>query len=66
MDEAAITARIQSLQENRRAGEEQLRRLDTQQRELQQTLLRIDGALQVLTELLDDVRRHGASGEGPE
>ncbi|MBU9169774.1 hypothetical protein [Burkholderia gladioli] len=59
-----LTARIQELEDNRRAGEQQLRALETKQRELQQTLLRIGGAIQALTELRDELRQQAAPGDG--
>ncbi|MBU9264882.1 hypothetical protein [Burkholderia gladioli] len=60
MNEAAITARLQELEDNHRAGEQQLRQLEARQRELQQTLLRIAGAIQVLKELREEMRQSAA------
>ncbi|GAB7538861.1 hypothetical protein [Burkholderia sp. 22PA0106] len=64
MNEATISARLQELEDNHRAGEEQLRALENRQRELQQTLLRIAGAIQVLKELRDELRQQAVSGDG--
>lgn len=51
MNQETIARRIEELKDNYEAGQGQLRRLEAQQRELQQTLLRISGAIQVLEEL---------------
>ncbi len=47
-----VRARLAELQAEYQKGQEELRRLEMQQAQLQQTLLRISGAIQVLTELL--------------
>jgi len=54
MERQSIAHRLQELRDERRAGDAQLRQLDARRSELQQTLLRIDGAIQVLEELLRD------------
>ncbi|MCC4595923.1 hypothetical protein NRY95_10985 [Xanthomonas campestris pv. phormiicola] len=54
MNEQTIRARIEELQANYQAGRTQLQRLQAQQDELQQTLLRISGAIQALEELLQE------------
>ncbi|MDB5768102.1 MAG: hypothetical protein JWQ61_2916 [Collimonas fungivorans] len=53
MNHAVIEARIRELKDNYQAGQSQLRGLETQQKDLQQTLLRISGAIQVLQELIE-------------
>lgn len=49
---ARLRERIQQLQTEYRAGEEQLRALEQRQRDLQSTLLRISGGIQALEEML--------------
>jgi predicted nuclease with TOPRIM domain len=46
--------RLAELRDNYQAGQAQLQRLEAQRSEIQQTLLRISGAIQVLEELLDE------------
>jgi predicted nuclease with TOPRIM domain len=46
--------RLAELRDNYQAGQVQLQRLEAQRSEIQQTLLRISGAIQVLEELLDE------------
>lgn len=55
-----LRARLEQLQGEYQKGQEELRKLEVQQAALQQTLLRISGAIQVLTELLDQPQ--GAAG----
>jgi prefoldin subunit 5 len=65
MDTAAIDRikqRITELKQEQTAGGEQLRALETRQRDLQGTLMRIAGAIQVLEEVLQDAAA-GASGD---
>lgn len=47
----AMEERLKELRENFQAGQEQMRILEAKQKELQNTLLRISGAIQVLEEL---------------
>jgi hypothetical protein len=54
--------RREELREQLRVGEQRLRELDEERMQLQQTLLRIAGAAQVLDELLGDESANG-SGE---
>jgi chromosome segregation ATPase len=56
MNHEVIEARIKELKDNYQAGQAQLRSLEAQQKDLQQTLLRISGAIQVLQELLDQMQ----------
>lgn len=56
MDQDVIAARIKELKDNYQAGQVQLRNLEAQQQELQNTLLRISGAIQVLEELQQEAR----------
>ncbi|WP_211463550.1 hypothetical protein [Collimonas silvisoli] len=51
MDMQVIANRIQELKNNLSAGQEQLRVLEEKKRDLQATLMRISGAIQVLEEL---------------
>ena len=51
-DQAA--ARLQALRQEYETGQRMLADLETRQLELQQTLLRVSGAIQVLEELLAD------------
>lgn len=52
MDLEIIKARIQDLKRNQEAGEAQMLDMDQKRRELQATLIRISGAIQVLEELI--------------
>ncbi|PRG49688.1 hypothetical protein [Burkholderia gladioli] len=64
MDKAAITSRLRDLEVEYKAGEQQLRKLDEQKQDLQHTLQRIAGAIQVLKEVLEEMERNAAPGEG--
>jgi predicted nuclease with TOPRIM domain len=48
-----LTQRIEELSAEYKSGQEMLAEVEAKRAELQQTLLRISGALQVLQELLD-------------
>ncbi|MBB6252493.1 hypothetical protein [Nitrospirillum iridis] len=52
MDEAILRQRVEQLRREHEAGEAQLRALDARRTELQNTLLRIAGAIQVLEEVI--------------
>lgn len=52
MDKQIIEQRLAELKRNQAQGEQQLQKLETQKRELQATLQRINGAITVLEELL--------------
>lgn len=54
MDRDSIAQRLQQLKDERRAGDAQLQQLDARRSELQKTLIRIDGAIQVLEEVLSE------------
>jgi predicted nuclease with TOPRIM domain len=54
-----LAQRLQELKAEYEAGQKMLAELETKQANLQQTLLRISGAIQVLEELL------AANGSGP-
>ncbi|RKP46828.1 hypothetical protein [Trinickia fusca] len=56
MNEAMLVARLAELKANYEAGQMQLQRLDAQQRELQHTLLRLSGAIQLLEEMREELR----------
>jgi hypothetical protein len=57
-----LEMRLQELQRDFEIGERRLRELDAQQAQLRDTLLRIDGAMQVLRELLgNDEMQNGTS-----
>ncbi|MGX5884673.1 hypothetical protein MJS38_34515, partial [Burkholderia gladioli] len=64
MDKAAITSRLRELEQSHQAGEQQLRQLEEKRRELQNTLQRIAGAIQVLKEVLEEMEQNAAPGEG--
>lgn len=49
-----VEARLAELEREYEIGERRLRNLETEQLHLRETLLRIDGAIQVLRELLPD------------
>jgi predicted nuclease with TOPRIM domain len=57
MNAETLVARIKELRDNYQAGQAQLHKLEAQQRELQQTLLRISGAIQVLEELQQELQQ---------
>ncbi|MGJ0522299.1 hypothetical protein ACR42A_01990 [Burkholderia gladioli] len=63
MDKAAITSRLHELEQSHQAGEQQLRQLEEKRRELQNTLQRIAGAIQVLKEVLEEMEQNAAPGE---
>ncbi|MFZ3003990.1 MAG: hypothetical protein WA071_26995 [Undibacterium umbellatum] len=52
MDLEIIKAKIQDLKRNQEAGEAQMLDMEQKRRELQATLIRISGAIQVLEELI--------------
>ena len=54
MNKEILASRLKELKAERAAGEEQLRALDAHKAELQARLLRINGAIQVLEELVAD------------
>lgn len=62
--EDRITSRLRELEENHQAGEQQLRKLEEQKQDLQRTLQRIAGAIQVLKEVLAEAEKNAAPGEG--
>ena len=59
MDMEIIKARIQDLKRNQEAGEAQMLDMDQKRRELQATLIRISGAIQVLEELMAEHEQAG-------
>lgn len=60
-----LEKRVSELEDEYRAGQEMLSKLDAQRADLQQTLLRISGALQVLTELLTAEAEPATNGAEP-
>jgi prefoldin subunit 5 len=52
-----LEQRLNELRRENEAGEAQLRALTQRTEELQRTLMRIRGAIQVLEELLEEARR---------
>jgi hypothetical protein len=60
MDIEIIKKRIKELKDNRDAGEAQIKRLEAQTRDLQATLLRIGGAIQVLEEVMAEQEQEQA------
>ncbi|MDL5364328.1 hypothetical protein QSH18_01780 [Xanthomonas sp. NCPPB 2654] len=61
MDRNSIAQRLQELKDERRAGGVQLQQLDARRSDLQETLTRIDGAIQMLEELLREQEEPPAS-----
>lgn len=57
MDESVVKERIAQLKADYASGQEQLRLLEGRQRELQNTMMRISGAIQVLEEVLSDLEK---------
>lgn len=55
MDMNIIDHRLAEMKDSLASGREQMRGLDAQKRELEQTMLRISGAIQVLEELKRDL-----------
>ncbi|WP_186239521.1 hypothetical protein [Burkholderia gladioli] len=64
MDKAAITSRLRDLEVVYKAGEQRLQKLEEQTQDLQRTLLRFAGAIQVLKEMLEEMEQNAAPGEG--
>lgn len=60
-----LTARLESLREEYRAGQNMLADLEAKELDVRQTLLRISGAIQVLEELLMADRPSAANGSTP-
>lgn len=54
MNRAQLEKRVAELQTEYEAGQAMLANLDTRRAELQQTMLRISGAIEVLKELLTE------------
>ncbi|MFC6840714.1 hypothetical protein [Xanthomonas theicola] len=54
MDRHSIAQRLQALNDERCAGHARLQEMEARQRELQNMLSRIDGAIQALEELLGE------------
>lgn len=50
----SLKARLEQLKQEHAAGEQQLQALETRKNELKHTLLRIQGAIQVLEEMLSE------------
>ncbi|MBO1351121.1 MAG: hypothetical protein EBE86_028840 [Hormoscilla sp. GUM202] len=61
-----LQKRLQSLKAEYEAGEKMLADLETKQQNLQQTLLRISGAIQVIEEELADSEENGNPPSAPE
>ena len=57
-----LEQRLAELREELSAGQKVLTEIDQRRAEVQQTLLRIGGAIQVLEELLKDQQDAGAGG----
>ncbi|MBD2233292.1 hypothetical protein [Phormidium tenue] len=61
-----LQQRLQALKTEFETGQKMLVELDTKRAELQQTLLRIGGAIQVLEEVLSEIpAEDGALSDGP-
>jgi predicted nucleic acid-binding Zn-ribbon protein len=60
-----LAARLQTLRQELETGQKMLADLDVRRAELQQTILRISGAIQVLEELLVDAEAPAADGDAP-
>jgi uncharacterized coiled-coil protein SlyX len=56
-----LEKRVAELESEYQAGQNMLADLDAQRADLQQTLLRISGAIQVLKEILDTTPTNGAA-----
>ncbi|WP_186044247.1 hypothetical protein [Burkholderia gladioli] len=64
MDKAAIMSRLRDLEVEYKTGAQHLRKLEEQKQDLQSTMQRISGAIQVLKEVLEEMERNAAPGEG--
>lgn len=62
---AQLEQRVTQLESEYQAGQTMLADLDAQRADLQQTLLRISGAIQVLKELLDTTPANGTPTPEP-
>jgi hypothetical protein len=60
-----VVARLKALRQEYETGQKMLAELEARRLELQQTLLRIGGAIQVLEELLAAEQPANANGGGP-
>jgi predicted nuclease with TOPRIM domain len=63
--EGRLQLRLEELKKEFEIGQTRLRELETQQANLQQTLLRISGAIQVLDELLSTAPQPESAGDAP-
>ncbi|WP_246794256.1 hypothetical protein [Burkholderia perseverans] len=61
-DMAMVAARIRSFEEELPRGEEQLRKLEKSRQEIASTMTRIEGAVAVLKEMLEEHRQQSAPG----
>ncbi|MCQ0031180.1 hypothetical protein EFP18_08605 [Burkholderia glumae] len=61
-DLTAVAERIRVFEQDLPRDEEQLRKLATSRQEIVNTMTRIEGAIAVLKELLDERRRQSAAG----
>jgi hypothetical protein len=59
-----LTTRLQSLKQEFETGQKMQADLDIKQADLQKTLLRISGAIQVLEEMLADADTTAKKGDG--
>jgi chromosome segregation ATPase len=62
MNRHDIERRLAELKDSLTSGQEQLRGLEDKKRELQATVLRISGAIQVLEELMQEMPAAEGSG----
>jgi ABC-type transporter Mla subunit MlaD len=65
MMEKAIEARLQELRKELASGQQVMAELQSRQADVQQTLLRISGAIQVLEELLNEAARQSSGTINP-
>ena len=63
--QALMELRLQALKKEFESGQKMLADLEAKQASLQQTLLRISGAIQVLEELLGEAAAAGDTGAAP-
>ncbi|MDR8090333.1 hypothetical protein KPB05_23015 [Burkholderia gladioli] len=59
-----LTNRLRDLEVEYKAGEQHLRKLEEQKQDLQSTMQRISGAIQVLKEVLEEMEQNAAPSEG--
>lgn len=66
MDKQQLEIRLQQLTAESSRGQQRLQQLDQERRSIEHTLLRIDGAMALVKELLDTDDEVGANSDKPQ